>query len=518
MPPATSYNEWDLPRLKISIGFEVGHVRRRLFLYGIEFFDVKFFPYLPADEDPIFAAISKKHIVIYRLSSTSVPPYELIQLIRDDDAGAVNCSCTWSKDRETDIPYLCVAGWDAKIKVYDVFNGNIVKTLVGHGAEINDLVTCPTNPYLIASASDDTTVRIWSLDPADEKQPCVCILGGEGHSSGLLTIVRREALLATPKNPTNRAQAFHNCGRYVLSAGHDNCVCLWTLPDLSTRATDRNPVPPIVVHYPHFFTSEVHGGIVDCVAFFGDLVLSRACHEDVIVLWRIEGFSSQDPPPLASSAPTTSDTERLTRSAFAPATASENPPQYTRLVQFHTPGSGHQFYMRFKLFHMVDKHPVLAFANAHSAIFFWDLARLMGYHSFMTELDDPNRDHPVQRPSWLTPVVHRQSKGDAVSKLKDAEDKDSVASGQTGSDLEAQSSLGSHYSEETLKYWHSRYDIKSVETPVTEHSRINISVKDFIGRQVAWSPGGEWCIVVGSKNLAFVLSRWLKSPKDDKKS
>ncbi|KAK8029055.1 Polycomb protein eed-B [Apiospora marii] len=529
MPPALSYNEWDLPRLKISIGFEVGHAGRRLSLYDVctdvdrarmnltmsqmptkilvshdrgrgQFFDVKFFPYLPAGEDPIFAAVSKKHIVIYRLSSTSVPPYELIQLFRDDDETAVNCSCTWSKDRETDIPYLCVAGWDAKIKVYDVFNGNIVKTLVGHGAEINDLVTCPTNPYLIASASDDTTVRIWSLDPADEKQPCVCILGGEGHSSGLLTI------------------AFHNCGRYVLSAGHDNCVCLWTLPDLSTRATGRNPVPPIVVHYPHFFTSEVHGGIVDCVAFFGDLVLSRACHEDVIVLWRIEGFSSQDPPPLASSAPTTSDTERLTRSAFAPATASENPPQYTRLVQFHTPGSGHQFYMRFKLFHVVDKHPVLAFANAHSTIFFWDLARLMGYHSFMTELDDPARDHPVQRPSWLMPVQHRQNKGDAVSKLKDAEDKDSVVSGRTGSDLEGQSSLGSHYSEETLKDWSSRYDIKSVETPVMAHYKSGISVKDFIGRQVAWSPEGEWCIVVGSKNLAFVLSRWQKNPKDEKKS
>ncbi|KAK7996906.1 hypothetical protein PG989_004946 [Apiospora arundinis] len=501
MPPVTQNNEWDLPRLKISIGFEDDSHNLSGADKDTEFFDVKFFPYLEAGEDPIFAAVSKKHIVIYRLSSTAVPPYELIQLFRDDDEDAVNCSCTWSKDRETDIPYLCVAGLDAKIKVYDVFNGTIAKTFVGHGAEINDLATCPTDPYLIASASDDTTVRVWSLDPADEKQPCVCILGGEGHSSGLLTI------------------AFHNCGRYVLSAGHDNCVCLWTLPDMSTRETSRNPVPPIVVHYPHFFTSEVHGGIVDCVAFFGDLVLSRACHEDVIVLWRIEGFSSQDPPPLPTSAPTTSDTERLTRSAFAPATASENPPQYTRLVQFHTPGSGHQFYMRFKLFHVVDKHPVLAFANAHSQIFFWDLARLTGYHSFMTELDDPNREHPVQRPSWLMPVQHRQKGGgDAVSKLKDAEDRDSVVSGRTGSDIEGQGSLGSHYSEETLKNWHSRYDIKSVETAVVAHYSSGISVKDFIGRQVAWSPGGEWCIVVGSKNLAFVLQRWQKNPKDEKKS
>lgn len=162
------------------------------------------------------------------------------------------------------------------------------------------------------------------------------------------------------------------------------------------------------------------------VAFFGDLILSRACHEDVIVLWRIEGFSSHDPPPPASSAPTTSDTERLTRSAFASVTATENPPQYTRLVQFHTPGSGHQFYMRFRLFHHKEKHPILAFGNAHSNIYFWDLARLTTYHSFVEELEDPERDQPIQRPRWLIPHQPRQ-KNDTVSKLKDAEDKDSVS-------------------------------------------------------------------------------------------
>lgn len=39
----------------------------------------------------------------------------------------MNCSCTWSKEPETEIPWLCVAGWDAKIKVYDVVNGKLIK-------------------------------------------------------------------------------------------------------------------------------------------------------------------------------------------------------------------------------------------------------------------------------------------------------------------------------------------------------------------------------------------------------
>ncbi|KAI0203752.1 WD domain-containing protein [Astrocystis sublimbata] len=494
MPSTVNQDDWDLPRLRASIGFEDDFQYLSSDDQDTEFFDVKFYPYADDTHDSVFAAVSKKHIVIYRLSNKTNPPYELVQLIRDDDEDALNCSCTWSKDPETEAPWLCVAGRDALIKVYDVIAGTLVKALKGHGGEINDLATCPTDSSLIASASDDTTIRIWSLDPAWEKQPCVCILAGEGHTAHLLTV------------------AFHSTGRYILSAGHDNVVCLWTLPDLPPEPTG-NPAQPLAVHYPHFFTSEVHSGIVDCVAFFGDLVLSRACHEDIIVLWRIEGFSSKDPPLSASEAPTTSDPERLTRSAFAPVTASSCPPQYTRLVQFDTPNCGHQFYLRFKLYHREGKHPVLAFGNAHSTIFFWDLARLLGYHDFINDLHDPDRDRlqPIHRPGWLVPVQHK-NKGDTINKLKDtASDRESVFSGRTGSvDAETHADLNVDYGYETLESWRDRYDLTHVEESVVAHTHINITVKDFVGRQVAWSAHGDWCVVVGSKNLAIVLQRWAK--------
>lgn len=57
--------------------------------------------------------------------------------------------------------------------------------------DVCDVVTSPIDPLIIASCSDDTTVRIWSLDPKHEKQPCLCILGGEGHYWNLLTLVRK---------------------------------------------------------------------------------------------------------------------------------------------------------------------------------------------------------------------------------------------------------------------------------------------------------------------------------------
>ncbi|KAI1322930.1 WD domain-containing protein [Xylariaceae sp. FL0255] len=501
MPSMFNNDEWDLPRLRASIGFEDDwQYLSSDELLDTEFFDVKFYPYSDESSDAVFAALSKKHVVIYRLSNKLNPPYELIQLFRDDDKEALNCSLTWSKDPENDQPWVCVAGRDSKIKVYNVIEGKLVKTLVGHGGEINDLVTCPTDSLLLASASDDTTVRIWSLDPNWDKQPCVCLLGGEGHSANILTV------------------AFHSTGRYVLTAGEDNVVCLWTLPDLPPPQKGRNPPEPVVIHYPHFFTSEVHSGIVDCVAFFGDLILSRACHEDIIVLWRIEGFSSRDPPPALSEAPTTSDPERLTRSAFAPATTSASPPQYTRLLQFYTPNCGHQFYLRFKLYHQQGKHPVLAFGNAHSTIFFWDFARLVGYHGFMKELKDPARDKtkPIHRPGWLVPIQHRH-KGDTVNKLKDAaSDRDSVFSGRTGSvDAETKVDVNTDYGPETLESWEGKYDLTRVEEPIRAHASRNITVKDFVGRQVAWSAQGDWCVVVGSKNLAIILQRWANWRKEN---
>jgi polycomb protein EED len=258
------------------------------------------------------------------------------------------------------------------------------------------------------------------------------------------------------------------------------------------------------------------------VAFFGDLILSRACHEDTICLWRIEGFSSDDPPPTALQAPTTYDPSKQTRSAFLPVPSSARPIQYTRLLKFHTPDCGVQFFMRFRIFNEPGKHPILAFCNIKSKIMFWDLERLAAYSRFIEHLGDLKRDKsvPLERPAWLQVRKLRKEtsvKGTAVSHLRSsfhAADKESMAS--MSPDPEG-ASAGQPYSQKTLDEWASLYDITNPHGALQPHRSIHATLANeelFVGRQVAWSADGEWCVVVGNGNRIVICQRWAKDGKD----
>jgi polycomb protein EED len=188
---AVDETAFELPKLRLSFGFEndtkfLGHEDN-----VAEFFDVKFCPYQPLDQDPIFAAVSKKHVVLCRISNNAGDsnPCKVISVIRDDDDEASACCCTWTRDPVSGTPYICIGGVDAKVKIYNVITRELVECFTGHGGDVNDLATSPVDSSIIASASDDTSVRIWSLNPIHKEQPCLCILAGEGHSWNLLSLV-----------------------------------------------------------------------------------------------------------------------------------------------------------------------------------------------------------------------------------------------------------------------------------------------------------------------------------------
>ena len=52
---------------------------------------------------------------------------------------------------------------DKTVKLWDTETGEILKTLEGHTEGISDIAWSPDGEFL-ASASDDKTIRLWSLE------------------------------------------------------------------------------------------------------------------------------------------------------------------------------------------------------------------------------------------------------------------------------------------------------------------------------------------------------------------
>ena len=200
-------------------------------------------------------------------------------------------SIVWTKHPATGKPLICIAGHKPKqVQILDIETGAQVRTLVGHGRGINDLAVSPLCTSLLASAAEDHTIRLWNLDAKYEKQPCVAMFAGEGHKMPILAIT------------------FHPNGCWLLSGGIDTAVCLWAVPTLAELDRDQDSTlshqDPKTIYYPHFHSTEVHDNYVDCLAFYGDLIISRSAKDpngksktNEILLWKIDGFVSDEAPP-----------------------------------------------------------------------------------------------------------------------------------------------------------------------------------------------------------------------------
>jgi polycomb protein EED len=192
--------------------------------------------------------------------------------------------------------------------------------------------------------------------------------------------------------------------------------------------------------------------------------------------------------------------------------------------------------MRFKLFFVPGHHPVLAFCNASGKIFFWDLERLVGYHEYKRALvkAGPDPDYAPTRPSWLAPILKRGPRGGGAATIAEpSKVRGNITDKDSTSELEAprpstaatpvanppeqvaeeKAGVLSAYNVETIASWEGKYSTANPHEPLKAHRVETVGASNFVGRQVAWSPSGEWCIFVGSNNCALVLQRW----KEDRK-
>jgi polycomb protein EED len=201
--------------------------------------------------------------------------------------------------------------------------------------------------------------------------------------------------------------------------------------------------------------------------------------------------------------------------------------------------------MRFSLFPgSKTSNPVLAFCNGVSKVFFWDLARFEEYYDIIDylpggttnphakatlvggstalssgsgpALDLPSASTPRKHP-FLQPF-QRRNRGGAVARIaREASPTESSSSHHTGSDntadKDSDAGKGRVDWAKSRSLWEKKYDMGDPLTELEAHQIETVKGLGFMGRQIAWSSDGQWCVVVGSAGVIAILQRWENKAK-----
>jgi polycomb protein EED len=384
--------------------------------------------------------------------------YSIAEIRRFEDADdklELN-TLTWSIHPETGDPLLCVSGSTPTIKIYNVVTGVLERVLFRQGKLINDLCVAPLNPHVLFSAGEDGELRAWNLWPKYSKFPAGVVFLGEGNKGQIVSI------------------DVHHTSRYVLTGGEDASVNMWVvpknvaeLPSLPAAEGEREGV--LRVHYPHFRSSEVHGDNVDCVKFYGDLILSRGVREKKILLWKIDNFSSEHEPPKIPPANVT--IKARTRSAFGGG--------FQILLSFAADKASFS-YVRFNLFFELDMSPILMQGNERGELYYWNLDALgVG--------DNKPKAGKIK------------GKGADVNESR----REASATSFATSDLVP----GAGSSNKAVLRKNFRKDHPF--TNLTAHETIRPKTQPGTAvRGISWSNCGRWCVVAMDKGTVCLYSRW----------
>ena len=158
----------------------------------------------------------------------------------DDDNNDEDNSDTSSENG----PQLCcVAGKRGIIKIIDTVKMLLVSTLSGHGNEIYDMSVCPTDEWMLLSASKDESTRLWNV----RNGQCIAIFAGhEGHRDAVLSV------------------DWHPLGEIFVTGGMDESIKIWSMDKkeiqnaiASDERGDEN-FRTIYQQLPLFSTSMLH--------------------------------------------------------------------------------------------------------------------------------------------------------------------------------------------------------------------------------------------------------------------
>ena len=308
----------------------------------------------------------------------------------------------------------------------------------------------------------------------------------------------------------------------MLSGGLDTAVCLWSVPTPTeldkTEEELENHNEPRIVYYPNFYSTEVHHNYVDCLQFYGDLILSRASKDqndrsksNEILLWKIDGFDPNEPAPKNPPIPAP---DVHTRSAFPHSDRSRG---FQRLLSFQIMSTD-RFYHRFGLLHEPGMRPILSMGTQESKFLFWDLQRL-------EEGSDPSEEKVAKGKNKASRKPKGSVSSENLNRLDGLKRGESVPSsdGTGGATREllrllqtlvifTKCSTAMPSSTSNSGPAERKSALSDPFAPLKPHHTITprtglSSKRHFATSQMAWSPDGTWLVGVGDNGMMCIFHR-----------
>jgi len=277
--------------------------------------------------------------------------------------GQRRCDLGADGKEEVSKQVVCVAGACAIILILDVDTGSLHATLKGSIGYISDLksISCGSGGRrynLLCSATRDQ-VRLWNLDTLAN----VCIFAGDphGHIGDVLSVAWHPTgacIVSGGGEPTDGDEKHSN----IVANGKNFQICIWNVLDsprlqeaiqassyLPDFVDNRSQFNPHVERFARSVHNDVHANKVDCVAWLGDLVLSKSIFDEII-LWQ----------PLSHCDSNGTNTGNTTKSSIAP------------IKIFHYDRNDYFYFVRFGLT-MDGFSSLLAVGNNCGQVHLWDL-------------------------------------------------------------------------------------------------------------------------------------------------